>query len=209
MQPIVQPIVKSAFVALAVCGAALGAASAALTPDAPAPAFTGVTSNGETISLSDFAGKTVVLEWTNDGCPFVQKHYASGNMQRLQKEAAAEGVVWISVISSAPGQQGYADGARANELTEAHDAAPAHVALDPDGIIGRAYGAKTTPHMFVIDGDGVLRFEGGIDDKPSTDPATIETATNYVTAALDDLAAGREVAVKAARPYGCSVKYAH
>ena len=174
-----------------------------------APAFTAMDSNGESVSLADFAGKTVVLEWTNDGCPFVRKHYSvpPSNMQSLQKDAAAEDVVWLTVISSAPGKQGYADGARANELTEARGAAPAHVLLDPDGTIGRLYQAKTTPHMFVIDADGAVVYQGAIDSKPSANVADIDKATNYVTAALGSLDAGEPVAVAATKPYGCSVKY--
>lgn len=197
--------------AVALTAGALIASTAQASPatGSAAPAFTGVTSNGETISLADFAGKTVVLEWTNDGCPFVKKHYATppSNMQSLQKSAAADDIVWISVISSAEGEQGYADGARANELTTSRGAAPAHVILDPEGTIGKAYGAKTTPHMFVITADGDLVYDGAIDSKPSAKVDDIAKATNYVTAALADVAAGRPVATPATKPYGCSVKY--
>lgn len=184
-------------------------ADAPVTIGAAAPSFTGVTSGAETISLDDFAGKTVVMEWTNDGCPFVQKHYAEPpkNMQGLQTGAAESDVVWISVISSAPGKQGHVDAAGANELTTSRGAAPAHVILDPDGDIGRAYGAKTTPHMFIIDGDGVLQYDGAIDSIKSARVSDIEAAENYVTAALDDLAAGEPVATPSTKAYGCSVKY--
>lgn len=176
---------------------------------APAPAFEGRTSTGQTIALKDFLGKKVVLEWTNDGCPFVRKHYETGNMQATQKAAKADGAVWISVISSAPGMQGYVTGEEANALTETRGAAPDDVVLDPSGEIGRAYAAKTTPHMFVIDEKGVLRYAGAIDDKPSADHATVKDATNYVLAALDDLGAGRPVTTPETKSYGCSVKYAH
>ncbi len=180
---------------------------AAPTIGAPAPAFIASDSNGKPIALGDFAGKTVVLEWTNDGCPYVQKHYSSGNMQALQAEAAKEGVVWLSVISSAPGTQGYVDGVKANALTASRNAKPARVILDPDGKVGRAYQAKTTPHMYVIDPKGKLAYMGGIDDKRSTDVKDIPASKNYVRAALADLKAGRAVAVAEATPYGCSVKY--
>ncbi len=173
----------------------------------PAPDFTGTDSNGKSWSLSSLRGKTVVLEWTNDGCPYVQKHYNSGNMQSLQKSAAAEGIVWLTVISSAEGQQGYVTGEEANKLTESRHAAPTAVILDPSGEIGHAYGAQTTPHMFIIDANGKLVFMGGIDDKPTTDPTTIKTAKNYVREALDELKAGKPITEAVTRPYGCSVKY--
>jgi hypothetical protein len=184
-------------------------ADAGLSTGRPAPAFTAITSSGETVSLADFAGRTVVLEWTNDGCPFVSKHYARppGNMQGLQAAAAAGDAVWLTVISSAPGKQGYADAARANELTASRDAAPAHVLLDPDGTLGRLYKAKTTPHMFIIGPNGALAYQGAIDSAASANVADIATATNYVRDALSSLAAGHPVAVKSTRPYGCSVKY--
>lgn len=190
--------------------AAAFAATAALAGpavDAKAPAFSGLASSGETISLEEFKGKTVVLEWTNDGCPFVQKHYKTGNMQKTQKIANEAGVVWITVISSAPGTQGHADAARANLLTEARGAEPDFVLLDADGTVGRAYGAKTTPQMALIDKDGVLRYAGAIDDKPSTNHASVEGATNYLLAALQSVDSGKPVAVKETAPYGCSVKY--
>jgi peroxiredoxin len=183
------------------------AAVAGPAVDAPAPAFTGAASNGQAISLDQFKGKTVILEWTNDGCPFVQKHYETGNMQKTQKAANAQDVVWVSVISSAPGKQGHADATRANMLTEERGAEPDYVLLDPDGVVGKAYGAKTTPQIALIDGDGVLRYQGAIDDQPSANHASVNGATNYVLAALSDLKAGRPVAVKETKPYGCAVKY--
>jgi hypothetical protein len=184
-------------------------ASPLVAPGEPAPDFTGLDSNGEYVSLADFAGKTVVLEWTNDGCPFVQKHYATppANMQALQAEAAADDVVWLSVISSGPGKQGHVSGNEANALTTSRNAAPAHVILDPSGDIGRLYGAKTTPHMYVIRPDGRLAYEGAIDSKPSARVPDIDTATNYVRAALTSVAANEPVAVESSKPYGCSVKY--
>ncbi len=199
--------------AVALTAGALIALSAEASPAArtgeQAPVFTGRSASGDTVSLADFSGKTVVLEWTNDGCPFVKKHYANppSNMQTLQKTAKADDVVWLSVISSAPGKQGYATAERANELTASRGAAPAHVILDASGEIGRLYGAKTTPHMFVIAPDGTLVYEGAIDSNPSAKVEDIAGATNFVTAALADLAAGRPVAIASTKPYGCSVKY--
>lgn len=197
--------------AVALTAGALIASTAQAAPatGTPAPAFSGVTSAGEAISLADFAGRTVVMEWTNDGCPFVKKHYTAppSNMQTLQKNAAADDVVWISVISSAEGEQGFADAARANELTASRGAAPAHVVLDAEGTVGKLYGAKTTPHMFIITPDGNLAYDGAIDSKSSARVADIDTATNYVTAALADLEAGKLVTMPVTKPYGCSVKY--
>lgn len=190
--------------------AALLAAPTALlaaTVGQPAPSFSAVDSNGKTYALPDLKGKTVVLEWTNDGCPFVKKHYGSGNMQALQKDATAQDVVWLSVVSSAPGAQGFADGARANELTEKRGAHPSAVLLDPQGKLGHLYGAQTTPHMFVIDKAGTLVYNGAIDSLPSSDPDDIAKATNYVNQALSQLAAGQSVTPPTTKPYGCSVKY--
>jgi peroxiredoxin len=173
----------------------------------PAPGFAAVDSNGKTVKLADFRGKIVVLEWTNDGCPYVQKHYSTGNMQSLQKEETAKGVVWLTVISSAPGAQGHVSGGEANALTASRGAAPTAVLLDPDGAVGHLYDARTTPHMFVVNAEGSLVYMGGIDDKATSDPADVKTAGNYVRAALDNLAAGVPVATPITRPYGCAVKY--
>lgn len=173
----------------------------------PAPAFTATDSNGKTVTLAEFAGKTVVLEWTNDGCPYVRKHYGTGNMQSLQKQAAAEGVVWLTMISSAKGEQGYVTGPQANELTKSRDAAPAAVLLDPEGTIGHLYKAEVTPHMYIADKSGTLVYMGGIDDKPAADPATVKDAKNYVRQALDELKAGKPVSQPVTRAYGCSIKY--
>ena len=174
---------------------------------APAPAFTAMDSKGAKVSLADYKGKTVVLEWTNDECPFVRKHYGAKNMQSLQEKWTAQGVGWLSVVSSAPGEQGFVDGAKADTLTRDRGAHPSAVLLDPKGDIGRLYGAQTTPHMYVVKPDGALAYMGGIDDKPSSNPADVKTAKNFVDAALTDLAAGKPVAVTTSRPYGCTVKY--
>ena len=184
------------------------AASAQPTLGRPAPDFRVQDFNGQMRSLSDFRGKTVVLEWTNDGCPYVGKHYNSGNMQRLQKEATAQGVEWLTIISSAPGFQGYLTAPQAKAWKAKVGAHSSDVLLDADGKVGRAYEAKATPHMFVIDKAGTLVYMGGIDDRPYADPASLKGATNYVEAALSDLKAGRAVATPVTRPYGCSVKYA-
>jgi peroxiredoxin len=182
-------------------------AHADAVPGKPAPEFTAVDSNGKTHKLSDYKGKIVVLEWTNDGCPYVRKHYGAGNMQALQQEAADKGVVWLTVISSAKGEQGYVDGPAADKLTADRKAKPAAVLLDPSGVVGKAYGAKTTPHMYVIKADGQLAYNGAIDDKPTSNPADIKTARSYVKEALAAVAEGRPVAVATTRAYGCSVKY--
>jgi peroxiredoxin len=174
----------------------------------PAPAFTAADAEGRTRSLSEFKGKTVVLEWHNSGCPYVQKHYKSGGMQALQQQATADGVVWLTVVSSAPGAQGYLDAASAKGWKAQQKASSTALLLDPQGAVGKAYDARTTPHMYVVDGTGKLAYMGGIDDKPSSDPASLQGAKNYVAAALADLEAGRAVAQPVTRPYGCSVKYA-
>jgi peroxiredoxin len=182
-------------------------AMAAPKVGAPAPDFTGTDSHGNSRSLADYRGETVVLEWTNRDCPYVRKHYGTGNMQALQKKATADGVVWLSVISSAPGKQGHATPDLANDVAAEQGASPTAILLDPEGTIGRAYEARTTPHMYVIDGAGTLVYMGGIDDRPTANPADIEGAENYVLAALADVAAGRPVKTPTSRPYGCSVKY--
>lgn len=174
----------------------------------PAPDFSAVDSNGKTHKLTGYRGKIVVLEWTNDGCPYVKKHYGSGNMQSLQKYAAAKGIVWLTIVSSAPGKQGYVDGAQANELTKSRGAAPTAVLLDPEGAVAHLYDARTTPHMFIVNKDGTLVYMGGIDDKPTSNPDDIPSAKNYVRVALDEVLAGKPVAEAVTRPYGCSVKYA-
>jgi peroxiredoxin len=197
----------------AIAGAALAvlfaAGLAVAAPDVgkPAPAFDGTDTTGKTWALDDLTGTPVILEWTNHDCPYVVKHYGAGNMQALQREAAEAGYVWLSVISSAPGKQGHVSADQADELTASRNAAPTAVLLDVDGTIGKAYGARTTPHMFIIDETGTLVFMGGIDDKPTTNPADIEGADNYVRMAMADRAAGNPVQQAVTRPYGCSVKY--
>ena len=174
---------------------------------APAPTFSLTDSNGKTVSLADFKGKTVVLEWTNHECPYVRKHYGGNAMQGLQKKWTAQGVVWLTLISSAPGTQGNVSAAEANKLTAERGAAPSGVLFDPKGDVGRTYGAQTTPHMYVIKGDGTLVYMGGIDDKPTTRLDDLKTAKNFVDAALFEVAQGKPVSVTTARPYGCSIKY--
>lgn len=198
---------KQLLTAAATSLTAISLALAAPIVGRPAPQFTATDSNGKSHALADFKGKTVVLEWTNDGCPYVKKHYGSGNMQKLQQEVKAAGGVWLSIISSAPGKQGYVQGAGANQLTSSRSANPTAVLLDPVGAVGRAYEAQTTPHMFVIDPAGTLRYMGAIDDQPSTDVATISTARNYLREAFKAVSSGGKVAETATDPYGCSVKY--
>ena len=181
----------------------------AIPPGTLAPDFKGVDSNGVTHTLSEYRGKYVVLEWANKGCPFDQKHYLSGSMENLQKEWTAKGVVWLSVISSAPGEQGYVNAAQENEYIKNMHVASTAVLLDPTGTIGRLYEAKTTPHMFVIDPTGKLIYEGAIDNKPTTDQADLKGAQNYLNDALNASMSGKPVAVESTRPYGCSVKYSH
>lgn len=173
-----------------------------------APDFTGNDSHGQPHKLSDYRGKFVVLEWHNNGCPFTKKHYESGNMQRLQKEWTGKGVVWFTVISSAPGEQGYVTADQENDYLQKMHAAPTAALLDPKGEIGHLYGAKTTPDMFIINPQGQLIYAGAIDDKPTTDESDINGAKNYVSEALQEAMAGQAVAVANTRPYGCSVKYA-
>jgi len=186
----------------------IAAASAAPQVGKAAPDFSGVDSKGNTVKLSDLRGKTVILEWTNHDCPYVKKHYRTDNMQALQKEAAAKGLVWLSVISSAPGLQGHVSGAEADNLTEKRAAAPNAVILDPKGEIGRLYDARTTPHMYIIKPDGTLAYRGAIDDKPTANDADVAKAVNYVQNALGQLEAGKAVSPAVTRAYGCSIKYA-
>lgn len=174
----------------------------------PAPGFTLEGTDGETYTLSDLEGQFVVLEWLNFGCPYVGKHYDSGNMPSLQEKYTDEGVVWLSVVSSAPGTQGYYPPEEMNARNEKRGGQQTAILMDPTGEVGQMYGAQTTPHMYIINPEGELIYKGGIDDKPTVDEADIESATNYVEAALDAAMNGEEVAVKTAPPYGCSVKYA-
>jgi hypothetical protein len=185
-----------------ICAGAL-----ALKPGETAPEFKGTDSNGKTETLAQYRGKYVVLEWANKGCPYERKLYESGTMESLQKQWTAKGVVWLSVLSSAPGQQGNVSPAEENDYLRTMKAAPTAAILDPSGNIGRLYAAKTTPHMFVIDPQGKLIYQGAIDDQPSPDPSTLKGAKNYVSAALEESMAGKPVATPVTRSYGCSVKY--
>lgn len=173
----------------------------------PAPGFTLKDTSGKEHSLSDFKGKTVVLEWINYGCPFVKKHYESKNMQTLQKEAAAKGVVWLAICSSAPGKQGNETPETGRTKTEGYESAAAAYLVDEDGKVGKLYNAKTTPEMFVINPEGVLVYAGAIDDNKSPDPAVIPDSKNYVKAALEEVLAGKPVTTATTTSYGCSVKY--
>jgi len=188
-----------------------GTAQAKIATGSNVSDMTVVDSNGVTHNLSDFAGKNIVLEWTNHGCPYVVKHYSpdheGGNMQNLQKAAAENDVVWLSIISSAPGKQGYVSGEQANDLTTSRSAAPQAVVLDASGDMGRTFSAKTTPHMYVIDASQTLVYQGAIDSVRSTYPSDIPGATNYVSAALNALNSGTAIAETDTKPYGCSVKY--
>ena len=173
----------------------------------PAPAFTATDTNGKTVALGDFKGKPVVLEWTNHECPYVRKHYDTGNMQKAQEAATKDGAVWISIVSSAKDKEGHTTTEEANAITAKEKAQPTHKIMDTDGTIGKAYDAQTTPHMFVVDKDGTLAYAGAIDDNSSYDPKTVEGAKNYVLAALDDLKNGKPVTTATTKPYGCGVKY--
>jgi peroxiredoxin len=182
-------------------------AYAAVKVGEAAPDFQVAGADGKPHSLSDYRGKFVVLEWTNDECPFVRKHYSSGNMQSLQKAATVDGVIWLSIISSADGKEGHVNAARALKLTEKRSASPTAVLLDEQGTAGHLYDAKTTPDMFIIDPQGTLIYSGAIDSTPSTDPTDIATSKNYVKIALSEARAGKPVTEPVTKPYGCSVKY--
>lgn len=173
----------------------------------PAPDFKLTDVDGKARSLAEFKGKYVVLEWINHGCPFVKKHYDSGNMQALQKEAAGKGAVWLSVASSAKGKEGYMDEGEWKKALAEHGSAPAAVLLDAKGKVGKLYGAKTTPHMFIVDPAGALIYKGAIDDRPTADKADVAGAKNHVRQALDEAMAGKPVSEPATKAYGCSVKY--
>lgn len=191
---------------LAIAGAPV--ASADVKPGDAAPDFKLVDSGGQVVSLSALKGKVVVLEWTNHECPYVRKHYGTDTMQTLQRDATGQGVVWLTIISSAPGTQGHVTPAGADKLTAERKAAPSHVLFDSEGDVGRLYRASATPHMYVIDKDGKLAYLGAIDDKPSADRATINGARPYVREAITAVLAGKPVAVTSTRAYGCTIKYA-
>jgi hypothetical protein len=198
-------IVFSMLVTLVVVGAPLLILAAKVGQ--PAPDFTGTASNNQAYHLTDYRGKFVVLEWHNNGCPYTQKHYKSGNMQKLQKQWTAQGVVWFTILSSAPGKQGYMDANGENTYMAKMGAAPTAALLDPPGTIGHLFDAKTTPQMVIINPQGVVIYDGAIDNRPTDDVKDIAGATNYVNLALGQALAGKSVETAATRPYGCSVKY--
>jgi peroxiredoxin len=197
------------YIAIAVAALAWVLVAHAASVGQSAPTFSGKDSQGKTVSLDQYRGKYVVLEWTNRTCPFTKKHYDSGNMQALQQQWTGKGVVWLTVLSSSPSHvsDGYMTAPEENAYIEKVGAHPTAAILDPSGAIGREYGAKTTPHMFVIDPQGKLIYAGAIDDKATTDTDDVKTARNYVSAALTEAMAGQPVEVASTRPYGCSVKY--
>ncbi len=197
---------KTLFSFLSIAAFAVACTAAPQTGQ-PAPDFTLTDSDGQTHKLSDFAGKVVVLEWLNHGCPFVKKHYDSGNMQKLQKKYTGQGVVWLSVISSAPGKQGHMSPADTNKTKTEKGAAPTAVLLDEDGKVGKLYNAKVTPELFIVGKDGKLLYAGAIDDKKSTEPADVAVAKNYIAQALDEILSGKAVSEPSSTAYGCSVKY--
>jgi AhpC/TSA family len=201
-----RPIFAAVLLACSLSPAAR-AASGDLAIGQPAPAFTAVDSKGVSHSLSEYRGKPVVLEWTNADCPFTRKHYTSGNMQGVQTLARRDGVVWLTVISSAPGKQGYVDGPGADALTQKRGAAPAAVLLDPTGTVAHLYHAKTTPHMYVIDRDGTLKYMGGMDSIATTDVGDIITAEPYLKEAMLAVVDNKPVPHPVTKPYGCSIKY--
>ena len=190
--------------ALALCA---GPALAAATVGQPAPAFTAIDAGGKTVSLADYKGKHVVLEWVNPGCPYVQKHYNSANMQGTQKDAVAQGVVWLAVNSTAPDASDYKTPAAMAQWMQGQKAAATATLMDSDGKVGRTYGARTTPHMYIVNPVGTLVYAGAIDSKPTANPADIAGATNHVKVALAESLAGKAVGTPSTRAYGCSVKY--
>lgn len=195
---------------LAAFAAAFGASASVLAAAAvgqPAPAFSAVDTSGKTVSLADFKGRTVVLEWVNPGCPYVKKHYDSANMPATQKNAVAKGAVWLAINSTHTGASDYMAPAALAGWMKDKGAAPTATLMDADGKVGRTYGARTTPHMYVIDPKGTLAYIGAIDSKPTANPADIKTATNYVNQAVAEVVAGKPVSQPVTQAYGCSVKY--
>ncbi len=204
---------QAAALGVALCSLAfvpsLWAQNTAATVGQPAPAFTATDLNGKTVSLADFKGKTVVLEWVNPGCPYVRKHYdGAGNLPQNQREATAQGVVWLAINSTTKSHEDYLAPNALDSWMKQRKAAPTATLMDEPGAIGRAYGARTTPHMYIVDAKGTLVYAGAIDNKPSSNPADIAGATNHVKVALAELKAGKGVSAPITRPYGCSVKYA-
>lgn len=198
-------------ISAALCAGLLAAANAARAEAVigqPAPAFSVADAAGKTVALADYKGKYVVLEWVNPGCPFVQKHYDSGNMPATQKSSTAKGVVWLAVSSTEKGSGDYLAPAELSAWLTGKGAVPTATLMDTDGKIGRAYGARTTPHMYLVDPQGKLVYAGAIDSKPSANPADIKTATNYVNQAIGEALDGKPVSQPTSRAYGCSIKYA-
>lgn len=195
--------------AIVLAAAPVLAAHAAPDLGQPAPGFEGTTTAGSQLSLDDYKGKTVVLEWTNHLCPFVDKHYSSGNMQATQARLTEEGVVWLTIISSAPGKQGFVSAEEADHLTTSRNASPSAVILDPEGTIGRAYEAKVTPHMYIIDGDQKLVYKGAIDSIRSARQSDIPKAENYVLSAFDAMQSDAQIAHADTNAYGCTIKYSY
>lgn len=187
--------------------ACVASAALAATVGQPAPAFTATDTSGKSVSLADFKGKHVVLEWVNPGCPYVVKHYSSANMQGTQKDATAKGVVWLSVNSTAAEHGDYKAPAAMAQWMQSQKAAATATLMDADGKVGRAYGARTTPHMYIVDPKGTLVYAGAIDSKPSSNPADVTTATNHVKVALSEALAGKAISQPTTRAYGCSIKY--
>lgn len=199
--------VKSFGLAVLMILSATPVMAAIATVGAGAPEFSASALDSKSLKLSDYKGKYVVLEWHNQGCPFVKKHYDSGNMQKAQKQWTDKGVVWLSIISSAAGKQGYVTDAQEKEYMKKMNVAATQIVFDKEGTVGKLYGAKTTPHMFVIDPKGLLIYAGAIDDKPTSDIGDVAGAHNYVSAALAEAMAGKPVTVASTPSYGCSVKY--
>jgi peroxiredoxin len=192
---------------LAAAGFSTTASAATATVGQPAPNFKALDTSGKPVSLADFKGKHVVLEWVNPGCPYVVKHYGSANMPGTQKEATAKGVVWLAVNSTSTDHSDYRAPADLAQWMQSQKAAATATLMDADGRIGRAYGARTTPHLYIIDPKGTLVYAGGIDNKPSSNPADVATATNHVKVALSEALSGKAITLATTRPYGCSVKY--
>ncbi|HXM28358.1 MAG TPA: thioredoxin family protein [Chthoniobacterales bacterium] len=201
-------MIRTLLITLGVLVSNCGVALAEVQVGKEAPDFVLTDTNGKTHHLSDYKGKYVVLEWYQPDCPFVRKHYNSGNMQALQKEYVSQGVVWLSIDSSAAGQEGNYPADRLNQIATKTGSTRTALLLDADGKVGHLYGAKTTPDMYIINPQGILVYQGAIDDKPSTDLGDVRTAKNYVKTALNAVMAGQSVATTSTRPYGCSVKYA-
>jgi peroxiredoxin len=201
-------MIRAALLAIGFLVTSAGLTFAEVEVGQPAPNFRLPNTTGKTVNLDEYKGKFVVLEWYNPDCPFVGKHYRSGNMQKLQKEYSAKGVIWLTIDSSAPGEEGNYPAEKLNEIGQKEGASWRALLLDPDGKVGRLYGAKTTPDMYIIDPEGKVVYKGAIDSKRSTDVADIKTATNYVSTALDEVIGGKKVTKASTQSYGCSVKYA-